>query len=171
MIPFLLAWVGGASACEVPKSLGDTVQVAWVSPVPKQVGASAMLTVVRTADLRTLVVERGRDPTRSLQLLGLLAPRQEIRQDYKITLFDVKAEWLCRPMAGEEGTVVAGLRICDENQQDRGWGIHPKVWTDCGYLVDMMSGVRTLDVYRIAWEEAVTWGFCVMPLSRFLEGA
>lgn len=158
-------------ACEAPRAIGDNVQVAWISPVRKTVGASAMLSVVRTADLRALVLTSQRDAAAVLRAIGLLGPRQKLRGDYKITLFDVKAEWLCRPIPGAEGELVGGLRRCEERHQDRDGSVQPKAWTDCGYLVDVLSGKRTLDLYRLEWRSAVTWGFCVMPLQRFLEGA
>ncbi len=160
-----------AAACEAPRAIGDSVQVAWISPVRQTVGAKTMISVVRTADFRALVGTKDRDPTAILRAIGMLGPKQKLRKDYKITLFDVKAEWLCRPIPGAEGEVVAGLRRCEEKHQDRDASTHPKAWTDCGYLVDVLSGKRTLDIYRLEWSAAVTWGFCVMPLQRFLEGA
>ena len=156
MTLFLALWLQGASACEVPKAVGDTMQVAWVSPVQKLVGAEAMLNVVRTTELRTLAVQRGRDAARVLRSMGLLGIKQELRKDYKIVLFDVKTEWLCRPIPGDPSEKVVGLRRCAEEDQHRGWNILPKAWSDCGYLLDMVSGIRTLDLYRVAWKDAVT---------------
>lgn len=160
-----------ARACEAPRAVSDSMQVAWISPVRQTVGAKTMISVVRTADFRTLVGAKDRDPTAILRAIGMLGPKQKLAKDYKITLFDVKAEWLCRPIPGAEGELVAGLRRCDKKYQDRDASTHPKAWTDCGYLVDVLSGKRTLDLYRLEWSAAATWGFCVMPLQRFLEGA
>lgn len=169
---WLLAFVlQTSSTCDVPRAVGDTMQVAWVSPVPQQVGANAMMNVVRTSELRSLAIQRGRDAARVLRAMGLLGTKQELRKDYKIVLFDVKTEWLCRPVPGAEEEKVAGLRRCSEGDQHRGWSIRSKAWSDCGYLLDMVSGIRTLDLYRVSWKDAATWGFCVMPLERFLEGA
>ncbi len=160
-----------AQACEAPRAISDTVQVAWISPLRQTVGAKTMISVVRTADFRALVGAKDRDATAILRAVGMLGPKQKVGKDYKITLFDVKAEWLCRPIPGVEGEVVGGLRRCEEKHQDRDASTHPKAWTDCGYLVDVLSGKRTLDLYRLEWSAAATWGFCVMPLQRFLEGA
>lgn len=171
LLPVAALGTAPALACEAPRAISDQVQVAWISPVRQTVGAKTMISVVRTSDFRALVGTKDRDPTAILRAIGMLGPKQKLAKDYKITLFDVKAEWLCRPMPGPEGEVVGGLRRCEEKHQDRDASTHPKAWTDCGYLVDVLSGKRTLDLYRLEWSAAATWGFCVMPLQRFLEGA
>jgi hypothetical protein len=174
----LAALMHGAYACEAPKPVGSTLQVAWISPVNQRVGAKGMLTVVRTLDLRALVVAKNRDLSAVLKALGMLRPKAEARKAYKITLFDVKADWLCRPLVletepeeGAEAPVVGGVRVCGGRWQTAHPGILRKSWTDCGYLLDRVDGKRTLDVFRLDWRTAVTWGFCVMPLERFIEGA
>lgn len=175
----LLALLTNAAlACEPPRPVNSTLQVAWISPIRQTVDAKGMLTVVRTTDLRALIVARNRDATKVLHALGMVRAKKEATKDYKITLFDVKAEWLCRPMLveeapaeGEEAPVVAGVKVCGGRWQTSHKGFFRKSWSDCGYLLDIVSGARTLDVLRVDWQTAVTWGFCVMPLERFLEGA
>ena len=170
MIAILALMTALAQSCEAPKAVGETTQVAWISTVQDRVGAKSELTVFRTADLRAFVQERGRDATKLLRALGLLRPKQEAKKAYKITLFDVKSAWLCRPVEDASGAS-GGVATCSEKAAKKGHGIYRKSWTDCGYLLDSATHKRSLDIFRIPWSDAVTWGFCVLPLNRFLEGA
>ncbi|MFN7142408.1 MAG: hypothetical protein ACK4YP_01430 [Myxococcota bacterium] len=168
--------VGRAEAADAPvcgavAEAPDTLQVAWVSRLGARAGARTALHVVRVADLRRLVEAEGRDPTRVLRALGLVGKRAVARGSWKVTVFDVKREWLCRPIEGPEDATLAGVAACHAEIQRRGSGILPRSWSGCGYLLDAESGDRTLDVFRIEWQDAVAWGFCVLPLRRFLEGA
>ena len=89
----------------------------------------------------------------------------------KVTIFDVKREWLCRPIEEmEPGTVKAGVTVCEAKQQRGLWG-YKKGYTGCGYIEDTQTSSRSLDVVRLRWADASSWGFCVLPLERFLEGA
>ena len=74
------------------------LQVAWVSPVRQRARGGAALSVVRVADLRTFVQAQGADQARTLQALGLVGSRGKVRKRYKVTLFDVSADQLCRPV-------------------------------------------------------------------------
>ena len=64
----------------------------------------------------------------------------------------------------------AGVTVCEEKQQKPLWG-YKKGWTGCGYAEDTQSKQRSLDVVRMRWADASSWGFCVLPLDRFIEGA
>ncbi|MFZ5478287.1 MAG: hypothetical protein ACOZNI_16085 [Myxococcota bacterium] len=147
----------------------ERFQVAWVSPVRATVGAGAALDVVRVADLRKLIEARRADPLAVLQALGLAGKRDA--REWKVTVFDVERAWLCRPVDAVAGDDVAGVRACDEGWQRPGRGTREKAWTGCGWLKDTQTGERTLDVYRLDWEAAVRWGFCVLPMGRFLGGS
>lgn len=166
------AWaVESGESCPVLSALPANTQVAWVSPVRKRVGLNSRISVVRTAELRALAKTRGGDPAEVLQALGLVGRRGVVRRDYKVVVFDVRAEWLCRPIEGEEGTVEAGLARCPTGWQDRPMGTRGAAWSGCGYLLDTETGVRTLDVFAVSWELASSQGFCVLPLERFLAEA
>ena len=157
--------------CAGVAELPATLQVAWVSRVERTVGARTALQVMRVADLRKLVDASERDPTRFLRALGLVGKKATARGSWKITVFDVKREWLCRPVEGPEDATIAGVAACPTQHQGRFSGTKARSWSGCGYLLDAATGARTLDVFRIEWQDAVAWGFCVLPLRRFLEGA
>lgn len=159
------------SACQALADAPETLQVAWVSRLGQTAGARTALQVVRVADLRKLVEASDRDPTKVLRALGLIGKKATARGNWKVTVFDVKREWLCRPVEGPEEVTLAGVSACPANLQKRPWSTKARSWTGCGYLVDAASGARTLDVFRVEWQDAVAWGFCVLPLRRFLEGA
>ena len=153
-------------ACEAVGEVPETLQVAWVSPVGMTVGAGAPLQVVRVADLRRFA--EGKESLAVLQALGL-AGRKDQRA-WKVTVFDVKREWLCRPAEWEPGTDLSGVAACESGWQAPGRGTKARSYSGCGYLLDTQSEARTLDVYRVDWETAVSWGFCVLPWERFLGG-
>lgn len=168
----LLIWAAWAEepACGSLKALPETLQVAWVSPLQRRAGAATSIPVVRTSDLRGLVQARKRDMASVLQALGLIGRKGKVKKRYKITLFDVKREWLCRPYAAPADSTQEGLSVCTMEERKPA-GVRGRAWSDCGFLQDVATGDRTLDVYRVDWATAATWGFCVMPLERFLEGA
>ncbi len=177
MILALLLSLGAhaAPACGELGTPPESVQVAWVSNLPKQVGANATLEVVRLSDLRAWMdandVDDSSDALRMLQGLGMAGRKADIAREAKVTIFDVKREWLCRPLLdGVPGEEVAGVATCDEPDQKKLSG-HGKGFTGCGYSLDTAASTRGLDVYRITWESASAWGFCTMPLERFLDGS
>jgi hypothetical protein len=90
---------------------------------------------------------------------------------YKVTLFDVKKEWLCRPVEDRtEGEDLSGVPACEASQQRRSRPAK-EGFTGCGYTLDTGASARGLDVFRIEWGAASAWGFCTLPLDRFLKGA
>ena len=164
----LLAWgpARADDACQELSTPPDSLQVAWVSRTRKRVRARSTLSVLRVADLRAFI-QQGADATRVLQAIGLEGRRGSPRHGYKITLFDVQADWLCRPVEyALEGEQVAGLPACPQGRQ-----VGTRRETGCGYTRDRAKGERGLDVYRILWRDAARAGFCVLPLGRFVEGA
>jgi len=145
---------------------GD-VQVAWVSPVRRHVRGRTVLSVVRVADLRAMIRSQGPDEPRTLQSLGLLGPRGRTHRRWKVTIFDVQALDLCRPVEGvPEGEDADGLPACAGGRQTGASKV-----TGCGQTLDRATGEPGLDLFRIAWRDAARQGFCVMPLERFLGGA
>lgn len=163
MIALVLAGAAWAQACAPVDPVPDTLQVAWVSKAGDRVGAHGEMNVVRSVALQELVAARGRDATAVLRALGLLGPRREATAGYKVVLFDVPREALCRPTEGD----TVGVPRCEDAGR---LGVHPKAWTGCGYLQDVATGERTLDVFRVDWSEASAQGFCLLPLPRFLAG-
>ncbi len=176
MIAIALAAVSLAhgQSCGDVNAIPESSQVAWISPVAKSVGMNTWVETVRVADLRAWIRENGTDQVRLLKGLGMVRTKGgkwAAKRAYKITIFDVQREWLCRPIEdATPGTLDHGVSVCEEKQQKGLWG-HKRGYTGCGYIEDTLSRSRSLDAYRVRWGEASRWGFCVLPLERFLEGA
>ena len=168
-------FVGAAWGCEPVESVPESLQVAWISPVRDRARAREYVEVVRVRDLRAWVRSNSSDPVRVLQMVGMLERgevSQSVGQDYKITVFDVQREWLCRPLLSvASGEDVSDIVSCPASEQEAADRSHRAGFTGCGYTLDTHASTRGLDVYRVPWSDASAWGFCVMPLTRFLEGA
>ncbi|MEE2752003.1 MAG: hypothetical protein VX519_11285 [Myxococcota bacterium] len=163
-----LASAMAAPACEAVDSVSENIQVAWISPVRQRVSSDRYMEVVQLSDLRSWIKKNGKDQARLLQTLGLVGKRAGWRaeMEWKVTIFDVRADWVCRPIRGKpSGEQVKGVPVCHERLQRGGHR-----YTGCGYTMDTHTGKRGLDHYRLAWRDAAQWGFCVMPLERLLEG-
>ena len=52
---FLMLSVAFGQTCEDPKSLPESLQVAWISPASKTVGMNGWIEAVRVSDLRAWV--------------------------------------------------------------------------------------------------------------------
>jgi hypothetical protein len=173
MAALIAAPAAHAQACQALTEAPESMQVAWVSRAGARVGGGHTLEVVRVADLRQWVRTEGTDVGRLLQGLGM-APRdstRKARKDWKITLFDVQSSWLCRPLEGEPpGQDALGVLSCDERDAK---AVRPNRYgySGCGYTLDTGASSRGLDVFRVDWSTASAWGFCVLPLERFLGGA
>ncbi len=177
MIVFFLSLLNIAMATDTCQPVGEvpeSLQVAWISPAGKQVGAGAYVEVVRVADLRSHVRTLGKDKLRILRALGMVSSKgggAAAKRRWKVTIFDVKRDWLCRPLhEAVPGEADQGVVACEAKQQRPAWG-HRAGFTGCGYIEDTQTQERSLDVFRVRWTDAVSWGFCVLPLERFLEGA
>lgn len=169
----LTAATAHGQACGDLSTVPETTQVAWVSRRSRRVPGRQVVEVVRVQDLRAWVRANGADEARLVQGLGM-APRKggwASKRPYKVTIFDVRTDWLCRPLA--EGTVgedVLGVATCEERDA-RPVRHHKQGYTGCGYTLDTAASSRGLDIYRVRWSDASGWGFCVMPLDRFISGA
>ena len=145
-----------------------------MAPADERVKAGAVLEVVRVSDLRQFLRDKQADPLRMLQGLGM-ATRDTpptSAADWRVTLFDVKAEWMCRPIeGGTPGEEAGAVSVCDAEDQGALDKQHADGFTGCGYTLDTGAATRGLDVYRVSWEVASSQGFCVWPLSRFMDGA
>ena len=176
MITILLALLSMAhgQTCGDTQSVPESLQVAWISPASKTVGMNGWIEAVRVADLRAWIRDHGEDKVRLLRGLGMVGSRGgrwASKRAYKVAIFDVKREWLCRPIASiEPGAMKQGVTVCEQKQQKPLWG-HKKGYTGCGYIEDTQTSDRSLDVVRLRWADASSWGFCVLPLERFIEGA
>ena len=160
-----------ARACDALSEPPETVQVAWVSHVRATVGAGTAMQVVRSSELQALAKDKAGDAAAVLKAMGLVGPRATAEAaDWKVSFFDVSRDLLCRPMLGVEGDVRSGVSICEDNLQAAWHGTREKSWTGCGYLQDVSTAARTLEVFRLRWEDAVRDGFCLLPMARMLAG-
>ncbi|MEL6345977.1 MAG: hypothetical protein AAFV53_22895 [Myxococcota bacterium] len=167
--------VTAAWGCEPVEPVRESLQVAWISPVKQKVRGGTMIEVVQVRDLRAWIRNNSPEEPRVLQMLGMhgrATATADDRRDYKITIFDVRREWLCRPLeGGTPGTDVSNVPVCAVREQQAADKHHEDGFTGCGYSMDTMSSTRGMDVFRVEWAQASEWGFTVMPLERFLEGA
>lgn len=162
-----------AQACAAPAAVPTSTQVAWISRRSRRVPGQQVIEVVRVADLRAWVRDNGADEKRLVQGLGMASRKGGLaaKHPYKITIFDVQAEWLCRPIPdATDGEDSYGVAVCGDSDA-KAVRHHKPGYTGCGYSLDTAASNRGLDVFRIRWSEASAWGFCVMPLDRFITGA
>lgn len=152
----------------------ETFQVAWISPVGQTVWSNETIEVVPMKDLRLWVHENKANSSDLLAYLGMLSAKGKKVEaaNYKITVFDVHRDTLCRPIRdAEPGTIQSNVAIClEKDQRAKSWA-HRHGYTGCGYAINSKTNKRSLDVYRVRWMDASTMGFCVFPLARFLDGA
>lgn len=142
----------------------EVLSVAWVSRVARKVGANTWLSVVSTTELRALVDDDKR-LARMLQRLGLRRSEREPRRRYKVVVFDVSRDVLCRPIDdASPGEVIDGVAACDD-----GRALPRRGTAGCGYTEDTASGGTGLVLYRAQWSELARNGFCVLPAERFLR--
>lgn len=145
---------------------GETLSVAWVSPLGQRVGPRGTVEVVRTRDLRAALQDRaGGQLGRMLQLLGLRRSAAPPSRRWKVTVFDVRGADLCRPLADLEAPVtLEGVPSCARDRT--------RSRTDgCGFTVDRADGSRGLEIFRVRWADAARDGFCVLPAQRFVDEA
>lgn len=170
MIALLLTWAALAAEPECAAGLEappSELSVAWVSRLGKTVGRRGWLDVVRTADLRRLVQANGGGVARTLQVLGMRRSAREPARRFKITVFDVRRDDLCRPVADvEEGAAVAGVGACADRHGRAG-----RSRDGCGLTVDRSGSGPGIEVFRVRWDDAARNGFCVLPVERFLQAA
>ncbi len=182
MLFFSTMLLADANECAMVETLPDAVQVAWISPTTTTVRSSQMIEVVHLQALQQWIGEEEADAKSVLHHMGMLSKRSKKTidpADYKITIFDVETSSLCRPIVTTdtnnvsedlEAVIVEGISVCEQSSRPAAryarYG-----YTGCGYTQNTQAQIRGIDVYRIPWSEASVWGFCVLPLSRFLLGA
>lgn len=144
----------------------EALSVAWVSPLRRSVGGRRWLTLVPTAELRRWGRDEGRGSVaRMLQHLGMRKRSKEPRRRYKVVVFDVRSETLCRPVTDREGGIeTGGLASCVESATRL-----REAHDGCGRVEDLAGGDATA-VFRARWDDVVRNGFCVLPAERFLQG-
>ena len=101
-------------------SVPEAIQVAWVSPVREQARTKEMIEVVRLQDLQQWIDTEQADAKQILHHLGMLPKRSRRTIDpdaYKIVIFDVESDSLCRSIElSDDSTVtsITGLAVCTE---------------------------------------------------------
>ncbi len=170
MVGLIAAWALAGEpvkACEGPWPAPEqALSVAWVSPLRDRAGNNRWLTLTPTAELRAYGRGEAKGSVaRVLQHLGARKRSKEPRRAYKVVVFDVPVDALCRPLGDHDGgaELVDGVRACVA-QATRLREAHD----GCGRLVDHGGGATT-PVFRARWRDVVGNGFCVLPAERFLE--
>lgn len=162
MIALFLSLAFAKPSCEASFTpiVGETISVAWITPVRERVlRGGAWLEVVPTAELQRWLGEHPQAGVgRTLQFLGHQRKEEDPAGLYKVTVFEAAADSLCRPMKSATALAVGGSPVCAGARRRTG----------CGYAVDRASGERALDVFRVRWRDAAARGFCVLPLDRFV---
>lgn len=143
----------------------EALSVAWVSPLGQRVGRNGWLTLVPTTELKAFAQGEGRGSVgRLLQYIGRRKRSKEPKRPWKVVVFDVRAEQLCRPLLDREGGLEAfGMVSCPERVarfREDGDG--------CGTLTDLADGGEGPRAYRARWRDVVRNGFCVLPAERFV---
>ena len=173
---FLSITASVAAECNDVSSLPEAIQIAWISPVQEQARAKEMIEVVRLQDLQQWMDTEQADAKQVLHHLGMLPKRSRRTIDpdaYKIVIFDVESDSLCRSIEQSDDssiTTINGLAVCTDRAKPAKF-YSRYGYTGCGYTWNTQAQLQGLDAYRISWQEASKWGFCVLPLSRFLLGA
>lgn len=161
-----LAWGQEELSCD--RSLEappEALSVAWVSPLRRKVGKNGWLTLVPTTELKAFADEHAKGSVaRLLQHVGQRKRSSEPSRSYKVVVFDVRAEQLCRPLEDREGGEEAfGMVSCPERVS------RFRERTDaCGTLEDRAGGEGP-PVFRARWRDVVRNGFCVLPADRFVR--
>ncbi len=193
---FLLSSIVQAapSECAQVEPLPEAVQVAWISPKTDTVRSGKQIEVVHLQALQQWMAdedvggdgqtiadrEASSDAKALLHQMGMLSKRSKKYidpNDYKVTIFDVESSTLCRPIDVDTeentsaATVVEGLGVCEQRSSKPAALYSRYGFTGCGYTKNTQTQEKGFDVYRVTWADASTWGFCVLPLSRFLMGA
>jgi hypothetical protein len=156
-----------ASRCDALHSLDrDQLSVAWVSPLKRRAKNTTWIPVVETSVLRDWLDREGADTARLLQMLGLRKRSSPPSRAFKVTIFEVNAAALCRPVDGVlEGELVDGQPGCIARLSK------PKGnYLGCGYTTDLLYFDRGVDLFYAQWKDVAETGFCVLPAERFVRG-
>ncbi len=163
----MAAWADdGGPTCD-PSQLPEpatSLSVAWVAPRGRRVGRRTWLTVVPTVDLMAFAKRENATVGRLLEHLGQRrSGRREPRRSYKVLVFDVTRDMLCRPLDAEPASMVGGVPVCELSDK------HFRDTDRCGWLVDTRTRRRSLPALRAQWGDLVRAGFCVLPAERFVR--
>ena len=176
VVPLMTAAAQAAEPeCGALSEPPEIFQVAWIAPISERAWSSEYIEVVRFVDFRVWARDEEADAKAVLHAVGMLSENSQteiMANEYKITVFDVKRDWLCRPIKSvDEGELSYGLPICHTKEQRWATWSRRYGFTGCGTVENTASQSTQFEVYRIPWGQAITWGFTTMPLDRFLDGA
>lgn len=144
-------------------ALSDHLSVVWVAPRSRRVRNRSWLTVVPTLDVMDFAREEEPSVGRLLEFLGMRrAGRREPRRPYKVLVFDVASDFLCRPVDTLEGRV-GGVDVCEVQSR------HFKHTDGCGFIDDRANRGGGPPAFRARWADLVQAGFCLLPAERFLR--
>ena len=170
MIPLILALSVALAEDPCRVKHGDvtgTMSVAWVSTAGDDVGSNSWIYVLPTRDLAQWAVKSKPTIGEFLYQLGLRRRPKPTDTRYKVTIFEVSAEELCRPIDGADPSeIINGVYPCTN-----GRGRPTRENSGCGTTPTRKNGEPSFDLYRVQWRDAAARGFCVLPAQRFVDEA
>lgn len=142
----------------------DRLAVAWVGRWKQR--PTGWIRVVPARDLASWVAEQRPAWTgRTLQRLGLRKRNVDPKRRFKVVIFDVSREDLCRPVVEVEAEMpIQGVPPCPSRLARP-----DKVTTGCGHTLDHRTGGPGFTQYAIRSRTAHAKGSCTVPLERYLE--
>jgi hypothetical protein len=144
----------------------ERLAVAWTGRW--RVAPRGYLYVVPTSELAGWVAQQQPAWTgRTLQRLGLRKRNTDPSAKYKVLIYDVEREALCRPVAeADPDEAIAGVLPCGKRLSKPTRGR-----TGCGMTVDRRRGEPGFTVYAIRHRDAARHGHCAVPLDRYVRQA
>lgn len=139
------------------------LSVAWIAPRSRRVTNRSWLTVMPTVDLLAFVEIEEPTVGRLLEFVGQRrGGRKEPRRQYKVVIFDVARDSLCRPVDTSDERVT-GVEVCEPKTR------HFRHTDGCGFILDRADRRVGPPAFRARWADLVRAGFCVLPAERFLR--
>jgi hypothetical protein len=176
MIFWIVAWLanaepgpGDAPVCvssDVDKlpTPPDRLAVVWIQRWKKP--PRGALRVVAAADFAGWVAAQHPAWTgRTLQRLGERRRSTDPKRRWKVVVFEVARDALCRPVDGVDGQV-AGIDACPA-----AWSAAGPEQDGCGSTWDRKTGEPGFVAYYIKARAAGASGMCQIPLVRYLDEA
>lgn len=160
---YLLGSIAHAqNACETPPpALTARTAVAWVSRQQRRAGLQRTLDVVQVRDLRQFAESADVNEARVLQWLGLRRSSRPPQRPWKVVIFDADADSLCHPLLDSSDTQEQACADPGRLPTKRNPG--------CGWRFDFATEGRGAPALQSDWRSLAVDGFCLVPLSRFLE--
>jgi len=143
----------------------ERIAVAWVGRWRQR--PRGALHVVPAAELAGWVASQQPPWSgRTLQRLGLRRRNKDPSRSYKVVIYEVDREALCRPVLLEEGVDAGAVPACAPRLSKP-----TRARTGCGQTLDRRTGEPGLTLFVVRRRHAADQGHCAVPLDRYLRQA